>query len=162
MGTTTKVPPEVMRAGDAAKALGVGVQTLHYYEREGLIPPPSRSPSGYRLYTTDDLQRVRFIRKAQALGLPLQEVKDVLRLARQGSSPCGRVQAALTEKLREVNERLRELESFRDDLATLIEDAPALHNNGAATQVCAIVEEAAPLRKARPFSSLSKRRRRAR
>ena len=148
MDTSTRLPREVMLAGDAAKALGVGVQTLHYYERKGLIPPPSRSASGYRLYTPDQVERVRFIRKAQALGLPLHEVKDILRLAEQGRSPCGRVQAALVETFREVNERLRELESFRDELATLIQGAPALRDTGVSPQVCAIVEEA-HLRKAR-------------
>ncbi len=146
MNTNTLLRARGMLAGDAAKALGIGVQTLHYYEREGLIPPPPRSESGYRLYTPELVERVRFIRKAQALGLPLDEVKDILRLAERGTSPCGRVQAALTEKLREVDARLRELRSFRNELAALIRQAPALSSHEAAERVCAIVEEASPLR----------------
>ncbi len=163
MGTSTTLRREAMLAGDVAKRLGIGVQTLHYYEREGLIPAPVRSDSGYRLYTPELIDRVRFIRKAQALGLPLGEVKRILQLTEQGGSPCGRVQAALTEKLREVNERLRELESFRDDLATLIEHAPGLRDNGASPHVCAIVEEATPLRRSRaPDTSLKAQGHRAR
>jgi len=149
-----------MLAGNVAKSLGIGVQTLHYYEREGLIPAPARSESGYRLYSPELVERVQFIRKAQGLGLPLDEVKDVLRLAEQGSSPCGRVQAALADKLREVDERLRELRSFRNELANLIQEASSHGQNG---QVCAIVEEAAPLRSVHATTSpLTMRRSRAR
>lgn len=149
MGTNATLRSNRMLAGDVARLLGIGVQTLHYYEREGLIPSPARSDSGYRLYTPRLVDRLRFIRKAQALGLPLEEVRDILRLTEEGTSPCGRVQAALTEKLREVNERLRELESFRDELAALLAQAPSLSDNSSSPHVCAIVEEAIPLRRAR-------------
>lgn len=149
MGTNATLRRDRILAGDVAKLLGIGVQTLHYYEREGLIPSPARSDSGYRLYTPQLVDRVRFIRKAQALGLPLDEVRDIFRLTEKGASPCGRVQAAFTEKLREVNERLRELESFRDELAALVAHAPSLSDNSSSPHVCAIVEEAIPLRRAR-------------
>ena len=131
-----------MLAGDAAKALGIGVQTLHYYEREGLIPAPPRSEAGYRLYTPELVERVRFIRKAQALGLPLGEVREILRLAETGASPCGRVQCALEAKLREVDRRLRELRDFRRELAALVARSGELGARGNDAQVCAIVEEA--------------------
>lgn len=131
-------------AGEVARGLGVGVQTLHYYEREALIPPPERSGGGYRLYTPELVERVRFIRKAQALGLRLDEVRRILRLSDRGASPCGRVQAALAAQLADVDRRIAELQSFRDDLATLV----ARNAGGAApeqrrgTSVCAIVENA--------------------
>ena len=129
-------------AGDVAKALGVGVQTLHYYEREGLIPPPARSESGYRLYTPELVARVSFIRRAQALGLPLDEIRDVLGLVEEGTSPCGRVETALAEKLAEVDRRLAELQKFRADLAALIVRCGDLAGQRAGAQICAIVEEA--------------------
>ena len=129
-------------AGDAAKMLGVGVQTLHYYEREGLIPPPPRSDRGYRLYSPELVERVRFIRKAQALGLPLDEIRDILRLVREGASPCGRVRRALEAKLREVDARLKELRRFRAELAALVSSAASQGPLDAATQVCPIVETA--------------------
>lgn len=131
-----------MLAGDVARSLGIGVQTLHFYEREGLIAPPPRSQAGYRLYTAELVERVRFIRKAQALGLPLSEIHDVLRLADRGDCPCGHVQRALADKLREVDVRLRELRTFRDELATLVQRAPRLSARGSRAKVCAIVEEA--------------------
>lgn len=159
MGTSARSGQGRMLAGDVAKTLGIGVQTLHYYEREGLIPRPDRTDSGYRLYTAELVDRVRFVRKAQALGLPLNEVKDILRLTTEGASPCGRVQAALAETLRDVTERLRELERFRDDLAALVDRAPALSDNSSSRHVCAIVEEAVHLRRTRATDKPLKARR---
>jgi DNA-binding transcriptional MerR regulator len=141
-----------MLAGEAAKDLGVGIQTLHFYERLGLIPSPPRSEGGYRIYTPEIIKRVRFIRKAQALGFSLDEIKEVFGLVRRGSSPCGRVQARLAEKLREVDRRLEELRGFRAELASLVAQAAELSKHEAAGALCAIVEEAPPL----PVSSLVK------
>ena len=70
-----------LKVGEVAAQAGVGVQTLHYYERLGLLPKPKRSAGNYRLYSPDAVRRVRFIKKAQALGLNLQEIKEVLELA---------------------------------------------------------------------------------
>jgi len=143
-----------MLAGEAAKALEVGIQTLHFYERERLIPPPPRSESGYRIYTPEIIERVVFIRKAQALGFSLDEVKEIFGLVRSGSSPCVRVQASLAEKLREVDRRLEELRSFRSELAALVAQAVELSKHEAEAGVCSIVEEAPAL----PVSSLVKPR----
>lgn len=141
-----EVPPGSSRlAGEAATELGVGVQTLHFYEQQGLIAHPPRSRAGYRLYTPEIIERVRFIRKAQALGFSLEEVKEILGLARQGTSPCGRVQAALADKLGEVDRRLRELSDFRNELAALIEQAAEFSAHKAQARVCSIVEEAPTL-----------------
>jgi DNA-binding transcriptional MerR regulator len=129
-------------AGEAAKVLGVGVQTLHYYERVGLIPPPARSDSGYRLFTPDIVERVAFIRKAQTLGLPLAEIRDIISLAEQGASPCGRVQRSLAAKLAEVDRRLAELQAFRRELAGLIDRSAVLGQQRGTAQLCAIVEGA--------------------
>lgn len=131
-----------MLAGDVARQLGIGVQTLHYYEREGLIPRPPRTEGGYRVYGPELVERVSFIRKAQALGLPLDEIKEVLRLAAHGACPCGRVQGVLEEKLAEVDRRLRELRSFRRDLAALVERSSEFSARSDDARICAIVEEA--------------------
>lgn len=139
-------------AGEAAKELGVGVQTLHFYEQQGIIQRPPRSESGYRLYTPEIIERVRFVRKAQALGFSLDEIKEILGLAQRGTSPCGTVQRALGEKLRDVDRRLEELRSFRAELAALIKQSAALSKHTAEAQVCSIVEEASPL----PLSSITK------
>jgi DNA-binding transcriptional MerR regulator len=86
-----------LRVGAVAKAAGVGVQTLHYYERLGLLPKPSRSDANYRLYSPEAIRRVRFIKKAQALGITLEETRQILDLKDHGREPCLRV-AELGEK----------------------------------------------------------------
>lgn len=135
-----------LRAGQAAAEIGVGVQTLHFYEREGLIPPPPRSEAGYRLFPPATMERLRFIRRAQALGLSLAEIRETLELAAIGESPCGKVQAALAEKLADVDRRLEQLSAFRDQLAGLVASASRLRSASPRGGVCAIVEGAAPIR----------------
>ena len=106
-----------LKIGAIAKAAGVGVQTLHYYERLGLLPKPRRSAANYRLYSPDTVRRVRFIKKAQAIGLTLEETKQVLDLKDHGHQPCRQV-AELGEKhLQEINARLAQLRAYHRALA---------------------------------------------
>jgi DNA-binding transcriptional MerR regulator len=105
-----------LKIGTVAKAAGVGVQTLHYYERLGLLPKPERSAANYRLYPSDTIRRVQFIKKAQALGMTLEETKQVLDLKDHGREPCRQV-ADLGEKhLREIDARLKQLRTYREAL----------------------------------------------
>lgn len=134
-----------MLAGEAARLLGVGVQTLHYYEREQLIPTPQRTAGGYRQYNAEQIKRVDFIRKAQSLGLPLEEIREIVRLAEQGTCPCGRVERALSDKLKEIDQRLRELRSFRRELASVIQRSARLSAQSREADICSIVEDAVPV-----------------
>lgn len=131
-------------AGAAAAELGVGIQTLHYYEREQLIPAPPRTDAGYRVYPPDLMERLRFIRRAQALGLTLSEVRETLELAAIGESPCGRVQSALADKLEEVDRRIEEMTVFRGQLADLVARGTGARDGGAPVRVCSIIETAEP------------------
>jgi len=111
-----------LRVGMVAKAAGVGVQTLHYYERLGLLRRPQRSAANYRLYSPDAIRRVQFIKKAQAIGLTLEETKQILDLKEHGRAPCSKV-AGLGEKhLREIDLRLAELRKYRRALADALND----------------------------------------
>jgi DNA-binding transcriptional MerR regulator len=106
-----------LRVGTVASAAGVGVQTLHYYERLGLLPKPERSAANYRLYSPQTIRRVRFIKKAQAVGLTLEETKQILDLKARGRAPCRKV-AELGEKhFAEVDARLAQLRAYRSALA---------------------------------------------
>jgi DNA-binding transcriptional MerR regulator len=80
-----------LKVGQVAAEVGVGVQTLHYDERLGLLPKPNRSAANYRLYSSEAVRRVRFIKKAQALGLTLEETKQILDLKDHGREPCRKV-----------------------------------------------------------------------
>jgi DNA-binding transcriptional MerR regulator len=111
-----------LKVGAVAKAAGVGVQTLHYYERLGLLRKPQRSAANYRLYSSEVIRRVQFIKKAQALGLTLEETKQILDLKEHGRAPCGKV-AELGEKhLQEIDMRLGRLRKYRRALAQALNE----------------------------------------
>ena len=90
--------------GELARAAEVPTSTVRYYEREGIVRPAGRSASNYRLYSTEDVDRLRFIRAAQATGFTLKDVTELLRPA-----PCGKVQGLIERRLESVTERMREL-----------------------------------------------------
>ena len=108
--------------GQLAKRGGVGIDTVRYYERNGLLAPRGRLASGYRRYGELELARLRFIRRAQALGFTLKEVKELLALSAQRD--VGRVKRSAQAKLRDVDTRIADLVRVRDGLAKLIEACP--------------------------------------
>lgn len=109
-----------LKIGELATRAGVAVQTLHYYERFGLLPKPGRSPSNYRLYSPEVLRRVQFIKKAQALGFTLEEVKEILDLHAQGRAPCRCVADVGKKHLEEIDARIAALHAFRRALAAVV------------------------------------------
>jgi len=110
-------PAKPLKVGQVAAEAKVGVQTLHYYERLGLLPRSNRSEANYRLYSPEAIRRVRFIKKAQALGLTLQETKQILDLKDHGREPCRRVAELGGKHLREIDARLTQLRAYRRALA---------------------------------------------
>ncbi len=110
----------LLKIGELASNAGVGVQTLHYYERLGLLPKPDRSASNYRLYAPQCLRRVRFIRKAQALGFSLEEIGVILGLRDQGRSTCRSVAEVGQKHLRELDARIAALQEYRRVLAAVV------------------------------------------
>jgi MerR family copper efflux transcriptional regulator len=137
-----KPDENLLKIGAVAKTVGVGVQTLHYYERLGLLPKPQRSATNYRLYSPDTVRRVRFIKKAQAIGLTLEETKQILDLKDYGRAPCAKV-AELGEKhLQEINARLAQLRAYRRALRESVniwrkENAP---DRECAGEFCDLIE----------------------
>lgn len=111
------------RIGELADAVGMRPKTIRYYEEIGLLPPPRRTSSGYRVYDADDRERLRFIARAKALGLTLGEIGEILRLRRDGCQPCDRVTELLDRKLEALEAQLRLLEAFRSDLLALRNEA---------------------------------------
>lgn len=132
----------LLKIGELAKHVGVGVQTLHYYERLGLLPKPKRSPANYRLYPPDALRRVQFIKKAQSLGFMLEEVKEILDLREQGSDPCHCVADVGKKHLQELDKRITALQEFRRELAAVVpqwEQATSRHRK-CAGEFCDLIE----------------------
>ena len=132
-----------MRTGELARRAEVNIQTLRYYEREGLLPPPGRSPSGYRAYQPHDLERVRMIRQCQSLGFTLAEIRELLdlhqTLAAPGLDPQSRssVEAALIgtarSRLALMEEKIRVLTRMKRDLERLVDAV-----SGPGDPVCAL------------------------
>jgi len=108
--------------GALAKRTGVGIDTVRYYERRGLLSPMVRLASGYRRYGTVEILRLRFIRRAQALGFALREIRDLLALWKRRDVP--RVKRIAQEKLAAVEQRIADLDRIRMGLRTLVATCP--------------------------------------
>jgi len=104
--------------GEMARACDVSRDTLRFYERERLLLPPRRSASGYRLYRREDASRLRFVRRARAMGLTLDDIRELLEL-RAPATPaqCRKVAARLRARVSAVDEKIAELQAFRHALA---------------------------------------------
>ena len=109
-----------MRIGQFARQAGVGIDTVRYYEREGLLPPPERQASGYRRYSAADVGRLQFIRRAKALGFTLDEIRDLLTLNHAAGADRGAVRELAQRRLEDVQQRIGELTGIRDALAQLV------------------------------------------
>ena len=121
--------------GKLAAAAGVGVDTVRFYERAGLLKKAARTPSGYRKYAPVDAARLRFVRRAKALGFSLEEVAELLRL-NDGGGRRASVRALATQRLAQIEQRLAELERMRKTLRHLLHEC---HGDGPLAG-CPIIE----------------------
>lgn len=109
-----------LKVGEVAKQAGVNLQTIHYYERRGLLPKPPRTESNYRAYPEDAVLRVRFIKRAQELGFTLKEIKELLSLRAAPRTRCADVRERAEAKVHDVDDRVRSLQAMRRALTKLI------------------------------------------
>jgi len=109
-----------MKIGEVARAAGVNVQTVRYYERRGLLKEPPRTPGGYREYPPVAVEKIRFIQRAQDLGFTLREIDELLELRVDDPDRCGAVQERSREKLHEVRRKIRELRRMETVLSELV------------------------------------------
>ena len=108
-----------MRIGEVAGRAGVPAKTIRFWEEQRLLPPPDRTPAGYRDYGPAILERIGFIRHAQAAGLTLGHIRQVLDIRDGGEPPCVHVTGLIALRLGEVEARLAELTRARDQLVVL-------------------------------------------
>lgn len=109
--------------GKAALKAGVGVETIRFYERRGLIEKPLKG-EGYRLYPAEMVARIRFIRQAQQIGFSLREVQELLSLRADPAADCADVRRQAAEKLAEVDRKIADLQRIRAALETVISVCP--------------------------------------
>ena len=126
-----------LRIGEIAKAVGVPVQTVRYYERRGLCPPEGRTSSGYRRYTEVTVARLNFIRHAKDLGFTLREIGELLDLRVHSMDACARVEQRVEEKVDLVTGKIRNLKRLRRTLERLSEACRNLELTGE----CPVLEQ---------------------
>jgi MerR family mercuric resistance operon transcriptional regulator len=135
MRATTAAPTAAMTIGTLSRHTGCKIETIRYYERVGVLPAPARSEGGHRLYTTDHLRRLTFVRRARDLGFSLEAVRELLRLADGRGRSCAEVAAVARGHLDDIRAKianLRRLEAVLDDLLA--------HCQGATAPDCPIIE----------------------
>ena len=127
--------------GKLAEAAGVGVETVRFYQRSGLLPEPERPLSGYREYSNDDMRRIRFIKRAQMLGFNLDDVAGLLNL--DGPQTCSVTHDLALEKLRVVEEKIKALDAIRDALQQMVRQCERKQRHGSCPIIQALVREEA-------------------
>lgn len=116
-----------LKVAELAEAVGVSPDTIRYYEKAGLLPPPARTASGYRVYETSMVERLRFVQGARRLGLRLKDIADLLAVRDTGECPCEPAEQLLRRRLAEVDVEIARLVALREQMVAMV---AALPNTG--------------------------------
>jgi MerR family transcriptional regulator, copper efflux regulator len=134
------VQEKTKQIGTVAKQSGVPIKTIRYYEELGLLKASGRTEGGFRLFESDVLSRLHFIKRAQSLGLSLLEIKEFLDVHDQGDLPCEHIKVKLQDKVAVIDKQIRELIIFKQELEELISGWEAVTENSEDT-ICPIIEK---------------------
>jgi DNA-binding transcriptional MerR regulator len=129
--------------GEAARRSCLSPKAVRLYEARGILPTADRTSAGYRTYTDSDVEILRFVRQAKALGLRLEEIKRILDLQRHGAQPCSTVEQLLKTHITEIDQTIKDLRALRRTLATALQATTATANDGQETVVCPIIQSQA-------------------
>jgi DNA-binding transcriptional MerR regulator len=134
-----------LRIGELAKRTSLSVEAIRFYEKRELLPRAARSSGRFRLYSPEDVSRVRFIRQMQGLGFSLQEIKQLVELRSRQAGACEVVRELLQEKLAAVRGRVAKLQALESELVADLRkcDAELQHPQGPTAGVCPVLTEAA-------------------
>lgn len=127
-----------MTVSQLAKHVGLTPRAVRFYEAEGLLAPPTRAPSGYRLYTDADLDLLRMVAGLRGVGLALADIREVLRLREHGIPPPDRIVALITARVAEVDRDVTALNQRREALVNVLQ---RIHSGGACARLCRVVDE---------------------
>ncbi|MBD2386940.1 heavy metal-responsive transcriptional regulator [Cylindrospermum sp. FACHB-282] len=125
--------------GVVAKESGVPIKTIRYYEELGLLKSSGRTEGGFRLFNSDVLERLHFIKRAQSLGLSLSEIKDFLTVHDRGELPCKHIKTKLEDKVKAIDEQIQQLFILRQQLQGLLSSWEIKYENSNPT-ICPIIE----------------------
>lgn len=125
---------------ELAQMLDISPKTIRFYEEEGVIPKARRNESNYRYYTDDDYKRLKFIKKARALGMSIEEIRKIFEIRENGNMPCWTVVSTLEKHLRETEKKIEELVSFKNNLSNTIDKFKNNMEIGEEGEVCGLIE----------------------
>lgn len=111
----------VMKIGEIAKRSGTGIETIRYYEREGLLLEPLRKPSGYRLYDVSTVERLEYIRRAKDLGFTLAEIRELLDLSFMHQTCCEHMRQRVESKVTDIEQKIHQLQQMKQSLEKIVE-----------------------------------------
>jgi len=126
-----------MKIGDLAKAANTPVETIRYYEREGLLPAPARTEGNYRIYGEDHAQRLGFVRRCRSLDMTLDEIRSLLKFRDAPQEDCGEVNQLLDDHIGHVAARIAELRTLEKQLKALRQQCGGADS----AQPCGIIQE---------------------
>lgn len=126
---------QAVTIGKLSAGTGVHIETIRYYERIGLLPAPTRSEGGHRLYSKEHRARLLFLRRSRALGFSLEEIRVLLGLVAGGDYTCGEVKTLTVQHLHTIRQKMRDLRKLERAVAVI-----AAQCDGGATQECPILE----------------------
>ena len=133
---------ERLTVGKAAKLAGVSADTIRYYQRRGLLPDQERLGSGYRVFSAEAVRTLRFIKRTQALGFSLDEIRELLVFRADHGASCREVKEAASRKVEVINKKIRDLSAIRDVLTRLIRSCE--QGDGAACPILEALEREEP------------------
>ena len=139
-------PPSALpglRSGELARRAGVSKDTLRFYERKGLLEPPRRNSNNYRLFPTEAVERLRWIRHALAMGFTVEELARIAGARSRGLFPCREVRSLAAAKLAAIEQQLQQMTSFRDALRGLLDEWTQRLEETAPGQPARLLEELA-------------------
>ena len=140
---TTKVVMQTAKIGQVAKETGLSIDTIRFYEKEGLLKRSSRTEGGFRLFGSGEIQALKFIRKSQQLGFSLGEIRELLVLRGDQVPACVHVQQLLEQKLAAVAQRIEELRALESNLEVALRKCNRMLKTGQASHEgrCPVLEE---------------------
>lgn len=134
---------KTVKIGEIAKRSGIGVETIRFYEREGLLQEPERRPSGYRQYDESTVERLDYIRRTKELGFTLAEIRELLELSFAAHSHCDHIRQRADTKIADIEEKIRSLQQMKRSLGKIVkrcraensaEHCPLVHKTMKRTQ----------------------------
>lgn len=129
-----------MRIGEAARLAGLEASAIRFYESNGVIPRPTRTESGYRDYACHEVDLLRFVQRLRSLGLPLDDIREIVGLRTEGKAPCATVRASMARETAAIDRRIDDLRRLRAELEHLQEAAADIIDAWPDACVCHVID----------------------